>query len=398
MAESVDAEVRLHGHPVGVLTYHQGGSTFRYEDSLTSPDHRVLGQIFEDAPGEIRRVPTGLPPWFANLLPEGALRRYVERELGPGRIGDFRLLSALGTDLPGAVTVHRRGELPDEPEDLGATPPPPDHPLRHSLAGVQLKFSLRADRLTFPASGESDWWIVKLPDRTLPSMPANEFITMMWLRLAGMDVPPPQLTTADATPDLPEGLIESHDKVYLIPRFDRTQDGRIHTEDFAQIADVAPAFKYRESGATYDSLGLIVHRLAGGNGYLEYVRRLAAMVVVGNTDAHLKNWALIYPDGRTPALSPVYDFHSLTVYQTYRYAPLALKLGGEEMPSHITVDHFRTLAQAAGASADATVTTVNKTLQALRDSWAGLRDIAEGFYPALGRHFEQRLDKLPLCQ
>jgi serine/threonine-protein kinase HipA len=28
---------------------------------------------------------------------------------------------------------------------------------------------------------------------------------------------------------------------------------------------------------------------------------------MGNTDAHLKNWALVYPDGRTPRLAPLYD-------------------------------------------------------------------------------------------
>ena len=28
---------------------------------------------------------------------------------------------------------------------------------------------------------------------------------------------------------------------------------------------------------------------------------------MGNTDAHLKNWARLYPDGRNPQLAPVYD-------------------------------------------------------------------------------------------
>jgi serine/threonine-protein kinase HipA len=28
---------------------------------------------------------------------------------------------------------------------------------------------------------------------------------------------------------------------------------------------------------------------------------------MGNVDAHLKNWALIYPDGITPKLAPLYD-------------------------------------------------------------------------------------------
>jgi serine/threonine-protein kinase HipA len=46
----------------------------------------------------------------------------------------------------------------------------PDHPIRHSLAGVQLKFSVRDSHFTFPASGDVSWWIAKLPDRSLKDL------------------------------------------------------------------------------------------------------------------------------------------------------------------------------------------------------------------------------------
>jgi serine/threonine-protein kinase HipA len=32
--------------------------------------------------------------------------------------------------------------------------------------------------------------------------------------------------------------------------------------------------------------------------------------LIGNTDMHLKNWSLAYPDQRTPVLSPAYDLLS----------------------------------------------------------------------------------------
>ena len=57
----IDAEVRLHGRPVGVLRYETGGSDFTYSDDLTAPDHQPLGQIFEDDPGSVRRARVGLP-------------------------------------------------------------------------------------------------------------------------------------------------------------------------------------------------------------------------------------------------------------------------------------------------------------------------------------------------
>jgi len=39
----------------------------------------------------------------------------------------------------------------------------------------------------------------------------------------------------------------------------------------------------------------------------EFLARMVAFILMGNTDAHLKNWALIYPDGRVPQLAPLYD-------------------------------------------------------------------------------------------
>ena len=33
---------------------------------------------------------------------------------------------------------------------------------------------------------------------------------------------------------------------------------------------------------------------------------------MGNTDAHLKNWAVIYPDGVVPRLSPAYEVVCIT--------------------------------------------------------------------------------------
>jgi len=358
----------------------------------------VLGQIFEDAPGELRRVKVGLPAWFANLLPEGELRRYLERELGPGRISDYELLCRLGQDLPGDVTVHAERFPVSDYDEADVVGLKPDHPLRPSIAGVQLKFSFSSNRLTFPASGKRAWWIAKLPDRSLPMLPKNEYATMQWLHAAGLDVPLPRLVEAGTVPDLPEGLVEAEESVYLIPRFDRNEHGRVHVEDFAQIADVPPQFKYREPGVTYDSLGLTIKRLTGDVGFAEYVRRLAAMVIVGNTDAHLKNWSIIYPDGRTPALAPVYDFHSLTVYSRYRHMPLALRFAGEEMVNLITISHFEKMAETVGADKDVVQAIVTETVAALRETWRDVRAWTEDLFPPLARHLEQRLTSLPLCQ
>lgn len=398
MQTPVTAEVQLHGRRVGQISYARGGSEFRYEDDLSDPAHRTLGQIFEDDPRAIRRVRVGIPAWFANLLPEGALRRQVIREMGGGNIGNFTLLVRLGRYLPGAVTVHADAEPADDSALEGSADLAMDHPLRHSLAGVQLKYSVSSDRLAFPVTGEGGWWIVKLPDRALRNLATNEYLTMRWLSAAGFPVPPIHLVAADSVKGLPEGLIDPAEPVYVVERFDRSPSGPIHVEDFAQVADVEPMFKYSESGVTYDSLATVIRQLTGELGYQEYVRRLVAMIVVGNTDAHLKNWALIYRDGRTPSLAPVYDFHSLTIYNQYRYAPLALSLNEETVPSAIGLDHFRRLAERSGADPTKTVGVVAETVERLRAAWTNeLQVEATRGFEALATHFSRRLDSLPIC-
>jgi serine/threonine-protein kinase HipA len=37
-------------------------------------------------------------------------------------------------------------------------------------------------------------------------------------------------------------------------------------------------------------------------------------IAIGNADMHLKNWSVIYPDGRTPKLAPAYDYVSTIAY------------------------------------------------------------------------------------
>jgi serine/threonine-protein kinase HipA len=399
VAERIEADVRLHGEHVGILSYDRGGSSFIYEDDLNAVGHRVLGQIFEDAPGARRRELVGLPAWFANLLPEGELRKQIIREMGGGHIRDFTLLMRLGTDLPGAVTVHGAIEPSDESSHAEASESAPgaDQPIRHSLAGVQLKFSIHGDHLTFPAEGKGSWWIAKLPDRSLKDLSLNEYLTMRWLRDANVTVPHVQLVPASSVDVISAGLVDPDELIYLIERYDRTPSGRVHVEDFAQVADIAPKFKY-DSGVTYDSMAAAVLSMMGHAGYSEYIRRLTAMIVVGNIDAHLKNWSVIYSDGRTPALSPVYDFHSLTVYSKYQYQPLALSLDGESLASSIYPDNIRRLAERCECDPERTAEVVRSTVSEMREAWTGeLKSEADLRFPALSRHFQRRLESLPIC-
>jgi serine/threonine-protein kinase HipA len=321
--------------------------------------------------------------------------------MGGGRISDYRLLVRLGADLPGAVAVEAATEPDgrDDPTVADIEPDAADHPLRYSLAGVQLKYSVHSSRLTLPSSGAGSWWIVKLPDRSIPSLAENEYLTMRWIGAAGMDTPRVELSPAGSVSELPSGFVQPDDLLYLTERYDRSPTGRVHVEDFAQVADVDPREKYGEFGATYDSMGTVVSRLLGEEGLRAYLERLVAMVITGNTDAHLKNWSLWYPDGQTPQLAPVYDFHSLTIYTRYRYAPLALSLAGERMPNRIELSHIRRLAESCGSDPGAAADLATDTVERLRGAWQReIGDEAANRFPALAEHYEWRISNLPICQ
>lgn len=251
-AVTASARVLLQGRPVGTLTFAAGGSTFTYTDDLLDPEHQVLGQVFEDSPRGRFREPTGLPVWFANLLPErgSGLRRYYASRYGQTDVDDARLLLSLGADLPGAAVVE-----PVDLPDAGVLVDPAQATLDDgglhlsALAGAQLKMSVLRDgmRLTLPAAGESGGWIAKLPDRLFPGLPENELLMMRWAAASGLDVPA-------GIPALFDTQLDPGASVYVVERFDRGPNGRrIHLEDFAQVTGRLPI--HRDQADSYEAIG-----------------------------------------------------------------------------------------------------------------------------------------------
>lgn len=90
------------------------------------------------------------------------------------------------------------------------------------------------------------------------------------------------------------------------------------------------------------------------------IRRLAFLVLIGNGDAHLKNWSLIYPDGISARRSPAYDRVA-----TVTYIPmdkLGLKLSTENRFDQSRLAHFEKLADRAGISRDRVVSLARSTI------------------------------------
>jgi serine/threonine-protein kinase HipA len=390
----MELRVLLGALEVGIIrTERDGRVEFTFTPQYLAADRRpVLGQYFEDHLDEVHRSQTHLPPFFSNLLPEGGLRELVARRANVHRDREPALLAVLGEDLPGAVVVRRAddtGDGQDERDDdleAVATPSTEDA-LRFSLAGAQLKFSVlyRAGTRgpTVPIDGRGGNWIAKLPGDTYANVPENEYEMVLWAGRAGITVPEVDLVTVAEVEGLPIQL-DPERRVFLSRRFDRPEPGvRIHQEDFAQVANVRVSARY--GTLSYAGIAKIVRAVAGEDDLDEVIRRLAFHVLIGNGDAHLKNWSLVYPDGIRARLSPAYD-----LVATVTYIPadkLGLKLSRENRFDHIRVQHFERLADHVGVPRDHVVGLVRSTIQRAMASWpespldphrlASLRDHAQ---------------------
>lgn len=320
--------VLLHGRRIGTLRQRGDYTQFGFNEGyLADPARPILGLRFEENLRKPYASALRLPRWFSNLLPEGPLREWIAADRKVALDREMELLVQVGRDLPGAIQVIG-AEGPDEHDDWHDSGEPVDpgtaqvtnntSPWRFSLAGVALKFSMLAhgDRLTVPAVGEHGDWLVKFPDYRFPDVPRNEFTMMSLARSTGIEVPEIRLVHRDELEGLPSRMWPNTEEwAYAVRRFDRRMDesrSAVHIEDFAQVRDKYPQAKYE---GTFETVAALAYRGRDLRALREVARRLAFSVMIGNGDAHLKNWSLIYPDRRIPTLSPAYDLVSTTQYR-----------------------------------------------------------------------------------
>jgi serine/threonine-protein kinase HipA len=352
--------VRLHGRQIGVITRLAGDrQLFAFEqDYIDDPQRPTLSLSFKGRTGGLvtilRPVSRRVPPFFSNLLPEGNLREYLAKLAEVNTEQEFFLLAVLGADLPGALVVtpldgegKQVGPPQPEKEDLHDNAHPREGVLRFSLAGVQLKFSAVMEAsggLTIPAKGMGGSWIVKLPSHRFPAVPENEFAMLELARRVGIAVPENRLVPVADIKGLPEEARAPGGQALAVRRFDRLPGGAsVHMEDFAQVFGQFPDNKYKFH--SYANIACVLWAEAGDDALWAFVRRLVFSVLIGNADMHLKNWSLLYPDRRTPQLSPGYDFVATLPYLSND--TLALSLGGSRSLSEITPDQMRRFADTA---------------------------------------------------
>lgn len=365
-------------------------------------DRPILGQVFEERDRAWRpTAQVALPNWFSHLLPEGRLRHAVAEAADANEKREFFLLARIGgDDLPGALRVLP-ADASGEVEPIVESAEPTEHDelvLKFSLAGVQVKFSVVREGqrgLTIPAGGTAGDWIAKLPDQRpgFEGVPEAEFAGLELARRAGINVPPAELVPVESIVGLPEWATRGGGAALLVKRFDRSTDQRrIHVEELAQVLGISTGhqrFKYKRTN--FETVASVTSGLCGRDAVGEVIDRIVLNVLVGNGDAHAKNWAYLYPDGRTGELSPAYDIVPTVLY--IAGDDLGLNLAGSRAFDGVTLASFDRLGERSGWDVgDARERARTATAQVV-DAWPLLKDLLpSAAYVALTK----RRDSLPL--
>ena len=354
-------EVYLNDCKAGCLVNENGSLSFAYDESYLSADERVpisfALPLRKDSynHGEIE-------PILSNLLPDDIIRTRIGQILKIPRENTFALLKAIGGDCAGAVSFFSPGTTPvgndvcefrqltdDEagavldnlekrPLDIG------EEGFRISGAGAQDKLiaCVSNNSVSLPLYGTPSTHIIKTEIRNYPGSVENEWYSMSLADACG-------LRAASSAIALIGGkrrfVSKRYDPVEVYGRI-----RRLHQEDFCQMMVIDPGMKYEVLGGPgVVSSCLLLRKLSvPASDLLEFIDRVIFNFLIGNGDAHGKNFSVVYHDG-VATLAPMYDVMSTAVYPDVGKR-MAMKIDDEYSFKWITAGKFLRMASKIGVS------------------------------------------------
>ncbi len=355
-----DLTVYLQGKVAGTLRQEDSGRlTFTYDGGyLNRPRAQPLSLSLplQEEPFDDRQA----RPFLAGLLPDDHARERLARYLGVSRRNDFALLAEVGGECAGAVAFYPpdtdpppagQGDLTPLDDTALATllrdlPRRPLHAggeMRLSLAGAQDKMALVLVGGVFnlPRGDHPTTHILKPAIEQFADTVSNEYFCMRLAARLGLEVPAVEVGRAE---DVPFLIIERYDRV----GGEGSEPRRMHQEDFCQALAIPPEHKYQGEGGPslaqcFELLNACARPVLDR---LELLRRVFFNYLIGNADAHGKNFALLYkPKGIT--LAPAYDLLCTTIYSDHTDR-MAMKIGRKNRFPEVLPRHWDTFARDAG--------------------------------------------------
>ena len=367
MAKTLD--VYLHRELIGHLIQNDGGQmVFDYAESWLEKSGAT--PLSHSLPLRRKRFTRKeCRGYFAGVLPEESKRAIIARNLGISERNDYAMLERIGGECAGAVTFVPAGEpMParddhyralSSPELAGILRELPRRPLlagetgiRLSLAGAQDKIAVRVEgeSVSLPLGGAPSTHILKPAVERFAGVVFNEAYCMRLAAAADLSV---AKTEVGRVEDVEYLLVERYDRTHR-----RTTEGatleRLHQEDFCQALGIVSENKYQKEGGPSLKQCFALLREVSSAPVLDLARLLDAVIfnfLVGNNDAHGKNFSLLYRGAGTTLvetrLAPLYDLVS-TRYYPELTRELAMKIGGEYSSDKVSKTNFEQLAEDAG--------------------------------------------------
>jgi serine/threonine-protein kinase HipA len=345
---------------VGTIDVDRDGPSFTY--NLDWIATKGAFPISTSMPLRSERVaPATFLPWAANLLPENEQLRTLGQILGMAQGDVIGLLSTIGGDTAGALSIGQPGrtssvqwrpvgkpedleriieELPNKPFLVG------EEGVSMSLAGAQTKLGVAIDdasRICIPMNGSPSTHILKPDAPRLWGGVQNEAFCLTLARR--MKIPTPNVTTGQA----------GKRTYLLVKRYDRTEVGgrwrRLHQEDYCQALGTPPSAKYESNqtgirGPTLKDMFEVTRRHMAPTDIVQLLDIVVVNVLACNTDAHAKNYSIMIRAGGA-SLAPLYDVMCGEVWENVT-KNLAQKIAGKSQGDHLKGRHWQRFARECG--------------------------------------------------
>ena len=317
-------------------------------------------------------TPVQTKNFFEGLLPEGFTRRTVAQWMHVTEEDYLSILHGLGRECLGALCITAEGE-----ESMAAYEPITPRQVRQLAAEGATKSAELVTKAHLSLTGASgkaglyydaehgDWYlprgsapsthIVKQSHVRLDAIVTNEQLALQTAARCGIETAKSFIINTGSGEDREVLLATERYDRRFVP--ERRRIGslpcplRLHQEDFAQAMGIPAAEKYEREGQHYlrDMFALL--RRASVDPIADQVKLWDLLVfnwLIGNTDAHVKNFSLLYsPSQKSVRLAPAYDIVSTSIYEQST-REMAFRIGGASLLEEIDREAFRLAAREAG--------------------------------------------------
>jgi serine/threonine-protein kinase HipA len=354
-----------------------------------------------------RRYTQGIVrPFLDGLLPEGESRKSIARDAAVRADDTYGLIRELGRDCAGAVVIQPADDPPPPPantltaqaldpeaigalvENLRSAPLGAGGRVRISLAGVQEKLLLTRmpdGKWGRPVDGTPSTHIIKPEIAAYPQTVENEAFCMRIAKHLDLDVAAVETTEI------------AKRKLIVVERYDRTvgADGsveRIHQEDFCQATGTPPETKYEEDGGpSLQRIADILQTVAAADSLERFLQAVTLNALIGNGDAHAKNFSLLHHASGALTLTPLYD---LMCTQHYGDDRLAMYIDTIQRTSHVTAERLANEAVRWGMSRERASATIGDILERAPAAMAAAREETDGVPDGMIATIERQLNQL----